>query len=107
MTRYARTSYMPTHHPLMKLQKTDKDSPKWYMVELTFKSRTANFVPLSLLRRIAASPGSDAPSDIPYIGAPGVQAIKGACDDCVLSLIVTFLVRDGLGDKRKAQRATC
>ncbi|KAI0772587.1 PUA-like domain-containing protein [Irpex lacteus] len=68
------TAWDPTH-PYYDA-KTDKDSPKWYMVELTFKSRTANFVPLSLLRRIAASPGSDAPSDIPYIGASGVQAIK-------------------------------
>ncbi len=107
MTRYVPTSYMPAYHPLMNLQKTDKDSPKWYMVELTFKSRTANFVPLSLLRRIAASPGSDAPSDIPYIGASGVQAIKGACGDCIMSHVVTFLIRNGLGDKREAQCSTC
>ncbi|KAI0092093.1 PUA-like domain-containing protein [Irpex rosettiformis] len=54
--------------------KTDKENPKWYMVDVTFKHRAANFVPLSLLRRIAAS--ADVPSDIPYIGAPGVRAIK-------------------------------
>ena len=58
-------------------QKTDKENPKWYMVDVTFKSRAANFVPLSLLRRIAATSGSVAPSDIPYIGVPGVRAIKG------------------------------
>ncbi|KAI0686781.1 PUA-like domain-containing protein [Cytidiella melzeri] len=56
--------------------KTDKNNPKWYMVEVTFHSRAANFVPLSLLRRIAASPGPDAPSDVEYIGNDGLKAIK-------------------------------
>ncbi|KAI0340887.1 DUF55-domain-containing protein [Trametopsis cervina] len=56
--------------------KTDKDKPKWYMVELTFKSRAANFVPLSLLRRIAAAPGVDGLSDVSFIGPNGFKAIK-------------------------------
>ena len=48
------------------------------MVEVTFKSRAKNFVPLSLLRRIAASSSSDVPEDVSYIGEDGVKAIKGA-----------------------------
>ena len=58
-------------------QKTHKDNPKWYMVEVKFVARLAHFVPLSLLRRIAAASSSDIPSDIEYIGEDGVNAIKG------------------------------
>lgn len=48
------------------------------MVDVGFKSRVANFVPLSLLRRIAALDAeSDPPDDIAYIGKEGVTAVKG------------------------------
>jgi len=56
--------------------KTDKANPKWYMVDVTFVSRTAHFVPLALLRRIAAVPTNAPPSDVEYIGEDGVKAIK-------------------------------
>ena len=57
-------------------QKTDKEKPKWYMVDVTFVSRAAHFIPLSLLRNIATS--SSVPEEVAYIGAEGAQAIKGA-----------------------------
>ncbi|RPD81319.1 DUF55-domain-containing protein [Lentinus tigrinus ALCF2SS1-7] len=55
--------------------KTDKDNPKWHMVDVTFVSRAKHFVPLSLLRTIASS--TDVPEDVSYIGEDGAQAIKG------------------------------
>ncbi|GBE80113.1 PUA-like domain-containing protein [Sparassis latifolia] len=55
--------------------KTDKENPKWYMVDVTFINRTAHFVPLALLRRIAAA-GSEPPTDVSYIGESGTSAIK-------------------------------
>lgn len=45
------------------------------MVEVTLSSRAKNFVPLALMRLIAAS--TDAPNEVSYIGGEGVQAIKG------------------------------
>ncbi|EMD40365.1 hypothetical protein CERSUDRAFT_110960 [Gelatoporia subvermispora B] len=54
--------------------KTDKEKPKWFMVDVTFKARAANFVPLALLRRIAAA--SEPPHEVAYIGEEGVNAIK-------------------------------
>ena len=62
------------------LQKTDKDNPKWYMVDVSFKSRAAHYVSLPLLRLIAAQT-SDPPPDVKYIGEDGVKAIKGAFSD--------------------------
>ncbi|TDL29958.1 DUF55-domain-containing protein [Rickenella mellea] len=56
--------------------KTDETKPTWYMVELTFVSRTQHFVPLALMKRIATLPSSDPPTDIEYIGRDGVAAIK-------------------------------
>ncbi|CAD6890194.1 unnamed protein product [Tilletia laevis] len=35
--------------------KTDKENPKWFMVDCTFKSRLAHFVSLALLQHIASS----------------------------------------------------
>ncbi|KAF9266118.1 DUF55-domain-containing protein [Marasmius fiardii PR-910] len=59
------------------LQKSNKDSPKWFMVDLTFKSRANHFIPLSLLRYIAnCSSPSDLPEKLGYIGDEGVRAIK-------------------------------
>ncbi len=58
-------------------QKTDKDNPRWFMVDLTFKSRAKHLVPLTLLKRIAESPPDQAPEDISYIGVQGCKAIRG------------------------------
>ncbi|EPQ58927.1 DUF55-domain-containing protein [Gloeophyllum trabeum ATCC 11539] len=64
-----------TSHPYYD-PKTDKDNPRWYMVDLAFKSRAKHFVPLSLLRHIAALPSNTPPSSIEYLGEDGVQSIK-------------------------------
>jgi hypothetical protein len=57
-------------------QKSDKANPKWFMVDVKFVSRAANFVPYPLLRDIAA--GHVAPStNIEYIGEEDMKAIKG------------------------------
>ncbi|KAL5487596.1 hypothetical protein ACEPAI_5704 [Sanghuangporus weigelae] len=56
--------------------KSDKDNPKWFMVDATFKYRAAHHVPLSLFKRIANSPTDDPPTDVVYIGSEGVRAIK-------------------------------
>ncbi|OSD04440.1 DUF55-domain-containing protein [Trametes coccinea BRFM310] len=55
--------------------KTDKENPKWYMVDVTFTRRAPHFVPLSLLRTVAAA--SEPPEEVSYIGLEGVNAIKG------------------------------
>ncbi|KAH7887505.1 DUF55-domain-containing protein [Phlebopus sp. FC_14] len=56
--------------------KTDKDKPKWFMVDAAFVSRARHFVPLSLLRFIAGLPSSDPPTEIAYVGENGVKAVK-------------------------------
>ncbi|KAL5507807.1 hypothetical protein ACEPAH_5425 [Sanghuangporus vaninii] len=56
--------------------KSDKDNPKWFMVDVAFKSRAARHIPLSLFKRIANSPTDDPPTDVAYIGSEGVRAIK-------------------------------
>ncbi|KAK1225307.1 hypothetical protein PQX77_011725 [Marasmius sp. AFHP31] len=57
--------------------KSNKESPKWFMVDLTFTSRANHFIPLSLLRYIANfGSGSGIPEQIAYIGDEGVKAIK-------------------------------
>lgn len=56
--------------------KTDKDNMKWFMVDVTFVSRTPHFVPLALLRTISAASEDDVPEEVAYIGADGVRAIK-------------------------------
>ena len=58
------------------VQKTNKDSPKWYMPDVTFVARAAHLVPLSLLRTIASA-GSAEAAGVSYIGKEGVEAIKG------------------------------
>ncbi|KAJ3559905.1 hypothetical protein NM688_g55 [Phlebia brevispora] len=55
-------------------EKTDKEKPKWYMVDVRFKSRAKHFVSLALLRRIAAS--SEPPTDVAYIGEDGFRAVE-------------------------------
>ena len=46
------------------------------MVDVTFVSRAPHFVPLALLRTIAAASEDDVPDQVEYIGADGVRAIK-------------------------------
>lgn len=59
------------------------------MVEVKFVSRTAYFVPLSLLRRIATTSISDIPTNIDYIGEAELKAIKGKLRffDAILRLL--------------------
>lgn len=78
MTRYVHAGPSSNLIAIRHLQKTDEEDPKWYMVDLTFNVRAKHFVPLSLLKRIAASPSSGPPSDVGYIGEDGMKAIKGA-----------------------------
>ncbi|KAI0774739.1 DUF55-domain-containing protein [Trametes elegans] len=54
--------------------KTDEENPKWYMVDVTFGRQTPHFIPLSLLRSIAAA--TEPPEEVAYIGVGGVKAIK-------------------------------
>ncbi|TFK46913.1 DUF55-domain-containing protein [Heliocybe sulcata] len=61
----------PYHDP-----KTDKDNPKWYMVDLSLKTRAKHFVSLALLRHIASLSSTAAPAEIDYLGERGVKAIK-------------------------------
>ncbi|KII94592.1 hypothetical protein PLICRDRAFT_33393 [Plicaturopsis crispa FD-325 SS-3] len=57
--------------------KSDKDNPKWFMVDATFVARAAHFVPLALLRHVADATTGDPPEEIEYIGKDGVKSIKG------------------------------
>ncbi|KAJ7269881.1 DUF55-domain-containing protein [Mycena rebaudengoi] len=57
--------------------KTKQEDPKWYMVDLTFQSRAAHFVPLALLRFIADSPATSPPAGLEYLEDSGIAAIKG------------------------------
>ena len=45
------------------------------MVDVTLTNRALHYVPLPLLRRVAAS--SELPNDVSYIGEDGLAAIKG------------------------------
>ncbi|KAF8740145.1 hypothetical protein AX14_008557 [Amanita brunnescens Koide BX004] len=56
--------------------KTDKDNPRWFMVDLTFKSRAKHLVPLALLKQIAEAPLDQISEDISYIGTHGAKAIR-------------------------------
>jgi hypothetical protein len=47
------------------------------MIDATFSTRAAHFVPLSYLRTLAAYAGAEPPEAVEYIGAEGLQAIKG------------------------------
>ncbi|KAJ3936101.1 MAG: DUF55-domain-containing protein [Lentinula lateritia] len=55
--------------------KSDKSSPKWFMVDLTFKSRAKHFVSLALLKHISEH-ASELPEELAYIGSEGANAIK-------------------------------
>ncbi|KAJ3788920.1 DUF55-domain-containing protein [Lentinula aff. detonsa] len=56
--------------------KSDKSSPKWFMVDLTFKSRAKHFISLTLLKYISEHV-DDLPEELEYIGSEGANAIKG------------------------------
>lgn len=46
------------------------------MVDLTFVSRAENFIPLAVLRNIAALKSDTPPEGVEYLGVEGVRAIK-------------------------------
>lgn len=56
--------------------KSDKDKPRWYMVDLKFTARAEHFIPLALLRYIADTAADELPAGIKYIGEDGVKAIQ-------------------------------
>ncbi|KAF8635005.1 hypothetical protein AX15_000589 [Amanita polypyramis BW_CC] len=56
--------------------KTDKDNPRWFMVDLTFKSRAKHLVLLALLKQIVEYPSDQVPDDTGYIGIEGCKAIR-------------------------------
>ncbi|KAK2465918.1 hypothetical protein APHAL10511_001559 [Amanita phalloides] len=72
---YADHSAWDPAHPYYDL-KSDKNNPRWFMVDVTFESRAKHFVPLALLKHIAASPSDRIPQDISYIGPEGCKAIR-------------------------------
>jgi len=47
------------------------------MVDLTFSSRTKNFIPLAILRFLSSTALEDLPQELKYIGEHGLKAIKG------------------------------
>lgn len=47
------------------------------MVDLMFTARTKHFIPLALLRYVAALTTDEPPEEINYIGESGVKTIKG------------------------------
>ncbi|KZP00331.1 DUF55-domain-containing protein [Calocera viscosa TUFC12733] len=54
--------------------KTDKDKPKWYMVDIRFVSRANHLVSLPLLKHLATLP--EPPSNLPYLKEQHLKAIK-------------------------------
>ncbi|KAM6496218.1 DUF55 domain containing protein [Amanita muscaria] len=56
--------------------KSDEDNPRWFMVDVTFKSRAKHLVPLALLKYIAGLPSDELPEEVSYIGLEGCQAIR-------------------------------
>ncbi|KAI5987771.1 DUF55-domain-containing protein [Pisolithus marmoratus] len=56
--------------------KTNKETPKWFMVDVKFVFRAPHFVSLSLLRRIAAVSSHDTLEAVAYVGSDGLKAIK-------------------------------
>lgn len=72
---YADYTAWDSSHPYYD-PKTDKEAPKWFMVDVKFVSRAAHFVSLSLLRGIAGVSSLDIPEEIAYVGSDGLAAIK-------------------------------
>ncbi|EKM80002.1 hypothetical protein AGABI1DRAFT_127681 [Agaricus bisporus var. burnettii JB137-S8] len=56
--------------------KSEKDKPKWYMVDLEFTARAKHFIPLTLFRHIASLATDEPPTEVGYIGEDGIRAIK-------------------------------
>ncbi|EJU05125.1 DUF55-domain-containing protein [Dacryopinax primogenitus] len=54
--------------------KTDKEKPKWYMVDVRFISRAKHMVSLPLLKHLATL--SEPPADLPYLTSEHLKAIK-------------------------------
>ena len=75
------------------------------MVELTFKGRAENFVPLSLIKRIASSTSEEPDEDITNIGKEGVKAIKGMLAWILELNSVTNLFRHGACQSWSAERS--
>lgn len=74
------------------------------MVELTFVSRAAHFVPLALLRHIAEISGL--PSEIEYISETGFKAIKGEFCEINHDYSLQPCTRDGSCNKGPVECAT-
>ncbi|KZT53670.1 DUF55-domain-containing protein, partial [Calocera cornea HHB12733] len=55
-------------------EKTDKEKPKWYMVDVRFLSRAKHLVSLPLLKHLATL--SEPPSSLPYLTGKHLSAIK-------------------------------
>ncbi|KIJ57136.1 hypothetical protein M422DRAFT_23239 [Sphaerobolus stellatus SS14] len=55
--------------------KSDSSSPRWFMVDLRFIERAPHFVSLVLLKQLAGL--SDPPSELSYLTADDLKAIKG------------------------------
>ncbi|EIN10939.1 DUF55-domain-containing protein [Punctularia strigosozonata HHB-11173 SS5] len=102
--------------------KTKQENPTWYMVDLTFVKRAPHFVPLALLRTIAAlSTGADPPEGLEYIGKSGIIAHQGMAlvnrgrlsvqrvEETTFDVISSMTERGGWDDKelsKKAQKKT-
>ncbi|KAL9941093.1 hypothetical protein V8E36_000581 [Tilletia maclaganii] len=56
--------------------KTDPQNPKWFMVDCTFRSRLAHFVPLALLQHIASSSlTKEQKTEVAYLKDEHIKAI--------------------------------
>ncbi|KAF4619201.1 hypothetical protein D9613_004805 [Agrocybe pediades] len=56
--------------------KSDSNNPRWYMVDLSFKSRASHFIPLALLRKISEISMNDIPEELSYLDETDVHGIK-------------------------------
>lgn len=56
--------------------KSDKENPKWFMIDAIFQSRAANLVPLSLFKYLGNLSSAEPPEELEYIEKTGLQAIK-------------------------------
>ena len=54
--------------------KTDKESPKWYMVDVKLDRRLPNLVPLALLQHLAAAKAAE--QDLEYLDKQDIEAIS-------------------------------
>ncbi|PWN90477.1 DUF55-domain-containing protein [Acaromyces ingoldii] len=54
--------------------KTDKESPKWFMVDVKLDRRLPNLVPLALLQHLAAAKAAE--QDLEYLDKQDIEAIS-------------------------------